>query len=65
MKLLAFIFLTLALITTPFAIIQMLKPSVFPLASVLGSSVIPGLLYWWAYICFKKYKSKKAIEEDV
>lgn len=56
MRLLAIFFALAGLLMLPFGIAQAMKPSVMPLATVLGSLVLPLLLLWWAWIFHKKAK---------
>jgi hypothetical protein len=50
MKIASYICFAIAIFITPFALMEMVKPSVMPIASVIGSASVPGLFYWWGWI---------------
>jgi hypothetical protein len=58
---LAFILFVISAILTLGGISTALKPSVMPIATVLGAFAFPALFFWWGLIL---YRSAKKMDAD-
>jgi hypothetical protein len=58
---LAFVLFAVSAILTMGGISTALKPSVMPIATVLGAFAFPALFFWWGLIL---YRSAKKMDAD-
>jgi hypothetical protein len=58
-KILSYVLFSLSFVLTIAGFSVASKPSVMPIASVMGAFAIPALLFWWGLILYKSSKKSE------